>query len=75
MQLRSLTRMCERVPSRWKSMAVNWMTMMAKKKNTRTIPIGSKWRYSLVMITWKNNLNSIKLGLVLCFNVHSLCAN
>jgi hypothetical protein len=27
------------------------MTMMAKKKNTRTMPIGSRCKYSFVMIT------------------------
>ena len=43
--------MCEMVPKRWKSMATNWMRMMAKKKNTSMIPIGSRCRYSLVMMT------------------------
>ena len=43
--------MWEMVPKRWKSMATNWMRMMAKKKNTSMIPIGSRCRYSLVMMT------------------------
>ena len=36
----------------WNSMAMNWMTTMAKKKNTRTIPIGSRCKYSLVTMIW-----------------------
>ena len=35
-------RMWLRVPNLWNSMALNWIRMMAKKKNTRTIPMGSK---------------------------------
>ncbi len=37
-----LTRMCDSVPNLWNSMAANCMRIMAKKKNTNTIPIGSK---------------------------------
>ena len=32
------------------------MTTMAKKKNTRTIPIGSKCKYSFDTRTWKNQI-------------------
>ena len=44
-------KICEIVPIRWKSMAINWIKIMAKKKKTRTIPMGSKCRYSFVIIT------------------------
>ena len=45
------------VPIRWNNIAINWMRIIAKKKNTRTIPIGSKWRYSFVMMTYDNLIN------------------
>ena len=45
------------VPIRWNNIAINWMRIIAKKKNTRTIPIGSKWRYSFVMMTFENSIN------------------
>ncbi len=52
-------RMCEMVPKRWKIMATNWMMMIREKKNTRTIPMGSRWRYSFVTRIWNKDDNSI----------------
>ena len=42
----------------WNSMAMNWITTMAKKKNTRTIPMGSRCKYSLVTMIW-GSVNSL----------------
>ena len=46
----------------WNNMAMNWMTTMAKKKNTRTIPMGSRCKYSLVTMIW-GRANSDSVGI------------
>lgn len=45
---------CDSVPNRWNNMAVNCITMMNAKKNTNTKPMGSKCKYSLLTMIWKN---------------------
>lgn len=53
------------VPKRWNNMAVNWMTKMRAKKKTNTRPMGSNWRYSLVMCTC--NSHSVNCRKVVIF--------
>lgn len=47
-----LAKMWAKVPNRWNSIAVNWITNISAKKNTKTKPIGSSCRYSFVMCTY-----------------------
>ena len=40
-------RIWEIVPNLWNNIATNWITIIKAKKNTKTRPIGSNWRYFL----------------------------
>jgi hypothetical protein len=44
--------MCDSVPKRWKSIAMNWMIKMVPKPNINNIPRGSSSRSSPVLLVW-----------------------
>ena len=44
--------MWDSVPKRWNNMATNWIIRIRPKKKTKTRPIGSSCKYSLVIKTY-----------------------
>jgi len=65
--------MWDSVPKRWNNMATNWIMRIKPKKKTKTRPIGSSCKYSLVIKTYtkfkKNmlkNVNSCLRILITC---------
>lgn len=46
-------RICDSVPNRWNSMAMNWISRITANDSRNTIPIGSSSRYSRTIKIWR----------------------